>query len=364
MSQTPMNENERELISASLDNELSAEERAVVAELLKRDDAREYLRQLESARALVASHGVEKAPASVARSVAAATGKSAVVHQLNAVSWRSAVFAVAAALLAAVGVMFGPMLFGPTPISPPEIAREALVQHEAEALAEDSAEAQPADAPAEFADDKARVQMDGRQDPAADAAKPASAAAEVDKGGRVADRGLGGLGGEPMRRSGAPGSQGENERSAESEEARKESGSRDSDEELAGLAHRRARGSAPAPQGRADAAVPHLLLELQTARRLAAQADVLWVAGLHGKAALSPEQEFADILVDLPEAAVEGLRLALQRLAGDQRFGAIAPALEQADETNTRGIDRYLPVHNDKFNDANAADVRVVIRIR
>lgn len=359
-----MNENERELISASMDNELSAEERAVVVELLKRDDAREYLRQLESARALVTSHSVERAPASVARGVAAATGKPAVVHQLNVVSWRSAVFAVAAALLAAVGVMFGPMLFKATPISPPGIARETLgerQQDEMPAWAENSAEALPEDAPAELAEDKASAQVGGRQVPASDAAEPAP---EVEKAGRVADGGLGGgIGGGAMRRGGAPSSQSENERTAGTEDARAESGSRDSEEGFAGLAHRRARGSAPAPQGRADAA-PHLLLELQTARRLAAQADVLWVAGLHGKAALSPEQEFADILVDLPESAVEGLHLALQRLAGDQRFGAIAPALEQADDTNARGIDRYLPVNQDKLNDANAESVRVVIRIR
>lgn len=364
MAQKPLTQPELELLSAYVDDELSKAEQAQHAALLKREDALEYVRQLQRTRGLVAEHAAVPAPQSVAEAVAASVRKAAPVHQLPVMSWRPAVFAVAAALLVAVGVMFGPMLLGPEPIAPTGIARETLELPDSQ-VEKDLHRAELQEGAHTAMDGE--MERVGNAEPAAEVAdvgsvekarrndSPRADAAESEDSRRYSGRGSeAGLGGAP---GGAPApSSGEAERKAEA----RQSGAAD-EADRGAMPMRRARGGPPAAEQPAQPA-PHILLELKTDRVLAAQADALWVAALHGKARLVPDQQATDIHVELPEDAVPELRRALQQLVSDQGFGKFEPALAEAKRDQKAGVDGYLPA--DKQADADAPEVRVVIRIR
>ncbi|MCC7509127.1 MAG: zf-HC2 domain-containing protein [Planctomycetes bacterium] len=131
-----MNEQHRELLSAWLDGELTAAEQAAIKDLLQRDDAKAYIAELEQTRMLVTRHAMVKAPADLATRVLArigegsgGAGRVAAIHQLPTANWRTPLYAIAAALLVALGIMFGPALVSPKPEAPRDVAREVIEQN-------------------------------------------------------------------------------------------------------------------------------------------------------------------------------------------------------------------------------------------
>ena len=132
----PLNEQHRELLSAWLDGELTAAELAAIKDLLQRDDAKAYIAELEQTRMLVTRHAMVKAPADLATRVLArigegsgGAGRVAAIHQLPTATWRTPLYAIAAALLVALGIMFGPALVSPKPEAPRDVAREVIDQN-------------------------------------------------------------------------------------------------------------------------------------------------------------------------------------------------------------------------------------------
>ncbi|MBX3460669.1 MAG: hypothetical protein KF696_12020 [Planctomycetes bacterium] len=120
-----LNEQQLELLSAHLDGELTAAEQVVVNELLKQPEARQYLAELEQTRLIVSRHAMVKAPAGLDQRVLAAI-KPAQIHQLPTATWRTPLYAIAAALLVALGIMFGPSLFSPEPTTSSDVARDVI----------------------------------------------------------------------------------------------------------------------------------------------------------------------------------------------------------------------------------------------
>ncbi|MBK8206993.1 MAG: hypothetical protein IPK87_09420 [Planctomycetes bacterium] len=128
-----MNEQHRELLSAWLDGELTAAEQSAIKDLLQRDDAKAYIAELEQTRMLVTRHAMVKAPADLASRVLArigegsgGAGRVAAIHQLPTANWRTPLYAIAAALVVALGIMFGPALISPKPEAPRDVAREVI----------------------------------------------------------------------------------------------------------------------------------------------------------------------------------------------------------------------------------------------
>lgn len=110
----PLNPHEQELLSALLDNALAGDERATADALLARPEARQYLEQLRALRALVATHGAARAPAGLKAGVIERLPETmAKVVALPAATWRTPLIALAAAVVVAIGLAFGPALFKP-----------------------------------------------------------------------------------------------------------------------------------------------------------------------------------------------------------------------------------------------------------
>jgi hypothetical protein len=115
MSQSKLTQQQRELLSAWLDGETTPAEQAEVEKLLEREDAQAELLELRQVRELVAQHAAVSIPEDVSgrvlERVQGSTGTAAApVHKLPTMSWRTPVYAVAAALMVAVGLMFGPAI--------------------------------------------------------------------------------------------------------------------------------------------------------------------------------------------------------------------------------------------------------------
>lgn len=122
---------QQELLSAYLDGEVTAAERAIVHALLERPEARSYLDGLAQYRELLARHTRVKVPSGFAASVvkalegdAAAKPKLAKIHALPAATWRTPVLAAAAALVVAAGLFFTSSLINPVQQGTGVVARE------------------------------------------------------------------------------------------------------------------------------------------------------------------------------------------------------------------------------------------------
>ncbi|MCC6466120.1 MAG: hypothetical protein IT463_12340 [Planctomycetes bacterium] len=82
---------------------------------------------------------------------------------------------------------------------------------------------------------------------------------------------------------------------------------------------------------------------LETAMALAAQAEVLRVGALHGKAQLDPDAETESVVIELDESRLPELLGALKRLAGEQELGNLKiPAGVKAEPAAGPG-NGYLP---------------------
>lgn len=128
---------QRELLSAYLDGEVSANERALAQALLDRAEARRFLGELKTLRERLAPHGLAPAPRNLRDAVLAALdgdfdsisrptslkpGREAAV--LPSVNWRTPLMAVAAALTIAVGLFFGSALLDrPADVSTATVSR-------------------------------------------------------------------------------------------------------------------------------------------------------------------------------------------------------------------------------------------------
>lgn len=67
----------------------------------------------------------------------------------------------------------------------------------------------------------------------------------------------------------------------------------------------------------------NVTVTLDTAMQLAAQAEILRVGALYGKALLDQDDETESVVIELPEAQLPELLGALKRLAGEQQFGTL-----------------------------------------
>lgn len=131
--QNPLNESQRELLSAYLDGEVSAAEKQTAEELLQREDAQQYLESLRATVKLVTDNAPVRAPVglsgrvmnSLKDEVKLVDPGSEPFTALPRISWQAPIWAAAAAIAVSVAIMFGPNLFNTKPQGP-EIAREVL----------------------------------------------------------------------------------------------------------------------------------------------------------------------------------------------------------------------------------------------
>jgi hypothetical protein len=371
MADTNLTEQQLELLSAWLDGETTEAEAAAATALLEQSEAaRAYLAEMRRVRELVAQGAAVDAPAGLAERVLASVRQPAPAGKVYAMSWRSSALAAAAALLLALGVMFGPMLFeGGVDTGSGEIAQESLAPlldatPEILPAQDDAADTMDADV---WGGDESGSTRDMRAaPPSANEALRQSTEAERHERHRRYD------------------GQAEPERDAESGSpppplglgGAAGGGAQPSEE--AGTPARRARGGAPEPPPEADpasegadapragrmqprAAAPQrraaatgerqtdeqadeqadekpladtaeearaqplaYTVTLRTTRPAAAQAELLWVANLYGRAELIvPEGETGRIEVEVAESELGKLATALERSTRTHGLGRL-----------------------------------------
>jgi negative regulator of sigma E activity len=342
MTQEALNEKQHELLSAWIDGELTGHERAEAESLLKREDAQAWVRAVQEARSLVARHATVSAPAGIKQAVAAATARKAAVHQLPTMGWRTPAFAVAASLIVALAIMFGPQLVQPSTITTPEVARDllepALPHENATMLETDSEPKKGYGARDQFAELAEELRRD-------ESGADTRADSEVGLGGAAG-------GGTPAERPAARAAAPEAADGAPAPEGGRLAGP-------AGMTQRRARGMAP-PEADAVRA-----LEFHALNPLAAQTDALWVGNLHGKATLIAENGTESVRVEVPAGGMEDLQRALRQLARDQGYERLsenraARALD-AEPGDPRAA-AYLPAPRKQTDDETTATL--IVRIR
>lgn len=128
---TPLTEEQRELLSAYLDGEVTDAERQTAETLLKRDDAKQYLESLRATAELVMKHASVKAPIGLSGRVMTELQKdikpkAGKVHTLPAISWQTPLWAAAAVVVLSLAVMFGPSLLNTESKPDSDVARSVL----------------------------------------------------------------------------------------------------------------------------------------------------------------------------------------------------------------------------------------------
>ncbi|MBZ0136147.1 MAG: hypothetical protein K8I27_07230 [Planctomycetes bacterium] len=130
----PLNESQRELLSAFLDGEVTDAEKQVAVELLKREDARNYLDSLRATAALVTNNAPVRAPVGLSGRVMNSLKNdfkqsvdpgSEPFTAIPRISWQAPIWAAAAVVIVSVAIMFAPGLFNSKPESS-SIARDVL----------------------------------------------------------------------------------------------------------------------------------------------------------------------------------------------------------------------------------------------
>lgn len=180
---TPLTEEQLELLSAYADGEVTQAERQAAELLLQRADAREYLDSLQATITLVKTHAPVRAPVGLSGRVLNALEDEFKPKAIGpgsepftgapVISWRTPLYAVAAAVIVSLAIMFGPSLVGPREGTPSEVARTVLD-----------------DLPAPKADSRMRESVDELPEkPSADPGNPADRAEEMarDQGGTWGD---------------------------------------------------------------------------------------------------------------------------------------------------------------------------------
>ena len=128
---TPLTDEQRELLSAYLDDEVTDAERQTCEQLLERDEAKQYLESLRATAALVTKHASVRAPVGLSGRVMSelkqdlkpAPGN---VHQLPTLGWQAPLWAAAAVVIVSLAIMFGPSVFSPSQAPEQGVARGVL----------------------------------------------------------------------------------------------------------------------------------------------------------------------------------------------------------------------------------------------
>lgn len=133
---TPLTEEQLQLLSAYADGEVTQAERQAAELLLQRADAREYLDSLQATITLVKTHAPVRAPVGLSGRVMNALEDEFKPKAIGpgsepftgtpVISWRTPLYAIAAAVVVSLGIMFGPSLVGPREGSPESVARTVL----------------------------------------------------------------------------------------------------------------------------------------------------------------------------------------------------------------------------------------------
>lgn len=373
----PLTDQERLLLSASLDGELDAAEKTQAEALMQRADARNYVKQLGAIRALVGKHGAANAPAALQARVMAALGEQpqGKVIPMPRATWATAIAALAAMLIVGTALYFAPGMIGPGPQEPTLPVARGNIARDADPSG------QPATSPGESADprpdtgDDYKARANGKDDVARDldaeeasrSALPKPAARERDaapspptvpsgQGGsadpRSAKKGDGGPADSPGKNEAEDKSRADAKDSREERDAEKrkeaapgpaeaKSAKDEEQERETGKALRRAGGDDKRNDegeklggGRAqwDDGAPEVVVSLKTESGLAAQNDVLRVGAMFGAASLGelPEHGMEDVIVEVEEGRLEALIASLQRLAGQQSYGKLDVPAELA----------------------------------
>jgi hypothetical protein len=409
---TPLTEQQRELLSAWLDGEVTDAERATVETLLQREDAKQYVESLRATATLVATHAPVRAPVGLSGRVLSmledefkpkALGPgSEPFTTIPTLSWRAPLYAAAAAILVALGIMFGPALTSPgtstsvarTPLDnlsgevdglnekpgPEPAVEDMMTLDAATEKGARPAEDSPAEDPAHFGPEAEGGDSWGKRDANKSAAElekvrkesHAELKNEPEKDSRASRNGAPDRGtneadkprdqveetdGEEGAATGKAGATGggtaPNGKKSESERAE----SRGDDSGGGGGATKKDKLSAPRlpsepslgatdDKGNSD---EEMTIDISAANSIAAQTDVLWVSSLYGDAELTDENvDFESVAVDIDAAKLPELMAALRRLAKDQGYGEVDG---DADETQLldrareggQGIKGYLP---------------------
>lgn len=356
---------QRELLSAYLDGEVNASERAVAQALLERPEAARYLGELKRLQEVTRAHGAARAPAdfsSLVRqsldgdfdSISRPTSHkpAAPLHVMPAANWRTPLMALAAAVIVAVGLFAYDLVSNPSRPLAPEgfVAREPAVTSEAagkpaalESLSR-SAENPPAPQPAapaakkptspdapngdpgtedakdiqdaneEFGKEVEGERSDKKKNESARRARgsaPESDNWDRTKEGKDSGTGTGGGAG-----GSSAGGKGEARESGRYEDA----GPRDESPAKNGSPER---GSTRA-LGDSQAEVVEVVVEdVSRAGRNAVLTELLAIGNLYGAADSTEE---GSVEVELSEDQLEAMMAALQRLARDQELGSVSVA--------------------------------------
>lgn len=346
----PLNESERELISAYVDDEVTDDERRQVEAMLEREDAAQYLYEIRATRELAIEHARVPAPVGL---------KSRVMQKLKtrnapppAFQWSTAVYAAAAVLVVTLGIMFGPVLFSPAEETTPTVAREDLEEFRAGNDAEaESESAFGAPAPD---DERARAEIEAET---AQSDKEAGEEESEQLRGRV----------DSIKRRGAPESEGARDAdAAAAKSGRDEAAPKDDAEAAQAGSPASTRESRGGLGGGIGGGVMERGLNSEIvidAAGPAAENDVVWVSSLHGDVEFGDDAQGDYLSVTVAPDGVAGFRKALAKLARDQGYGNRA----FADNGGGADITAYLPAPQRpaaRRDGNNEGPVRVIVRLK
>ena len=128
---SPLTDEQRELLSAFADEEVTDAERQTAEKLLEREDARDYLASLRATAQLVVKHASVSAPVGLSGRVMSELQKdlkpkAGKLHTLPSISWQTPLWAAAAVVVVSLSIMFGPSLISPKPTPDASVARGVL----------------------------------------------------------------------------------------------------------------------------------------------------------------------------------------------------------------------------------------------
>ncbi|KAA0216875.1 hypothetical protein EDM80_03795 [bacterium] len=356
---------QRELLSAYLDDEVNASERALARALLERPEAAAYLTGLKRLQESARVHGAARAPADFSRlvrqsldgdfdSISRPTSHkpASPLHVMPAANWRTPLMALAAAVIVAVGLFAYDLVSSPGRPQGPEgaVARETAMPAESagkpevpESLASPAAPqptppaAKKPTAPKESTGDPGTEDAKDIQDANEELGKEAGKRAEGDRSDKKKN--------ETTRRARGSAPEGENwDRTKEGKDAGPGTGGGGGASAAGGKGEARQdgayddarprdeapakntgaeRGGAPALGASQAEPVEVVVEDVSRAGRNAVLTELLAIGNLYGAADSTEE---GSVVVELPEDQLEAMMAALQRLARDQELGSVSVA--------------------------------------
>jgi hypothetical protein len=179
----PLTEQDRLLLSASLDGELEGAEKTQAEALMQRADAQGYVKQLGAIRALVGRHGATNAPAAVQARVMAALGEQPAgkVIPMPRATWATAIAALAAMLIVGTALYFAPGMIGPGPQGPQLPVARGNVAPDVDVSGQPAAGPGESADPAPDAGDQLKARANGKDEVARDLDAEEASRAELPK---------------------------------------------------------------------------------------------------------------------------------------------------------------------------------------